>query len=260
MKGKFSVFLMVGLLVCLFSLTILAQAEEQKTQLWFVREFVVKPPMAGQYEEAIKEGVARCTEHNYPYTWHTWDDGDFHYFYFYPVKNYAGIEKIFEGFGDVRKKWGEEQYQEFAKVVWESIDHYKEFVISSIPGLSYVPENPRLKEEEQNYAIWDIFYVLPGKGKEIEELGKKFCDLLKSKNYNDELHLIAGDMGIDMPVYFGLLYGKDTADFWAQNQKMWELLGEEGGVLFQKMMSLVRKRDFKQFWYSPDLSYIPKEK
>jgi len=260
MKSKISVFLIVGFVVILCALTTLAQTEEQKAQLWFGREFVVKPPMAGQYEEAMKEIVARCAEHNYPYTWYAWENGDFHYFYFYPVKNYADIENIFKAWGKVKEKWRIEQYQTFRKRAIDAIEYDKKFVIRSIPGLSYVPENPRLKEEEQNYAIWDISYVRFGKEKEIEEVGKKMCALLKSKNYNDELRIIAGDMGIDMPVYIGVLYGKDVADFWTQNQKMWELLGEEGGVLYQKWMSLIRKRDFKQFWYSPDLSYIPKEK
>ncbi len=46
---------------------------------------------------------------------------------------------------------------------------------------------------------------------------------------------------------------------WSQNKKMWELLGEEGVAIFQKLMDITNRRDYKQFWYSEKLSYYPEE-
>jgi hypothetical protein len=260
MRSKISVFLIVGFVVSLCALTTLAQEEEKEPELVFVREFTVKPSMRAQFVETTKIWATTCKEHNFSRSWYAWHDGDFHYYYFVPVKDYGDIDSFSADYDATMENLGEEELQEIDKKFFASIDSFNDYFIWSMPKFSYVPENPRLKEEEQNYAIWDMLYSLPGKKKEIEELSQKLHDLLKSKNYNDEVYIFAGDIGTERPVYIGVLYGKDAADFWTQNEKMWELLGEEGENIFQKWMSLLRKRDFKQFWYSPDLSYTPKEK
>ena len=50
-------------------------------------------------------------------------------------------------------------------------------------------------------------------------------------------------------------FGKDAADFWTANAKMWEELGEEGGEFYRKFMNLLEKREFKQFWFIESLYY-----
>jgi len=71
--------------------------------------------------------------------------------------------------------------------------------------------------------------------------------------------MIKGDLGFEGSVYIGVVYGKSAADMWSQNKKMWELLGEEGGAIFQKWIGISNKRDYKQFWHSERLSYYPEE-
>ena len=46
-------------------------------------------------------------------------------------------------------------------------------------------------------------------------------------------------------------------DFRTQNQKMWELMGEDATAIFRKWMTLLRKLEHKEFWYVGELSYIP---
>lgn len=262
MKGKISILLVLGLVVNLCCMTLWAQAEEeeQKTQLIWLREIVVKPPMASEYVAAMKDYVALCKEHNYSYAFSAWGDGNFNYFYVYTVDNYQSPIIIYEASSEMLKKWGEEKAQNFEKVMRTTMSSYKDYFIEYLPEYSYIPENPRLKDEEMKYAIWDIFNVPLDKEADYFELGKKFFSLMKSKSITEAVYFYTGRLGTKRPFYFGLMFGKDAADFWTANEKMWEQLGKEGGELYQKFMKLIEKREFKQFWYIKSLSYEPEKK
>jgi hypothetical protein len=58
MKSKISIVLISGFVVCLSALTTLAQEEEKKDQLIWMREIAVKPPMVGECVEAMKDYIA----------------------------------------------------------------------------------------------------------------------------------------------------------------------------------------------------------
>ena len=66
MKSKVSIFLVAGFITCLFSLTCLAQAQEQKPQLFVAWEDIVHPSMAMSYEEAMKMWVEFNTKYKFP--------------------------------------------------------------------------------------------------------------------------------------------------------------------------------------------------
>ena len=83
--------------------------------------------------------------------------------------------------------------------------------------------------------------------------------LLQAQNFDDPVEMVSGDIGYEGSVYIGALIGKDGMDYRVQNQKMWELMGDEGVAIYKKMMSLLRKRESKELWYSEELSYFPQE-
>ncbi len=44
--------------------------------------------------------------------------------------------------------------------------------------------------------------------------------------------------------YIAYMFVKNASDFWSQNKKIWELLVEEGGRIFQNRMPLGNKWEF----------------
>ena len=260
MKAKICVLLAGVFLVCFFSQVMLAQAQEQKPQLWFVEDMVVKPSKINDFEALVKDFNEVMKKYGWPYPMNTYSSDDFHYYLFYAVDSLSDTQKALEIFGDIGMKMGETDFQALLKRQADAIEYYKQYFLRSVPELSFIPKKPRLKPEERNVFIWDIWYFLPGTEKEVEELGKQSLELLKSKNYNDEMYYYAGDIGTEIPVYYGVLLAKDFADLYAQNKKMWELMGDEGGKFFDKMMPLVRKREGKSGWYRPELSFTPEKK
>lgn len=260
MKAKICVLLAGVFVACFFAQVMLAQAQEQKPQLWFVEDMVVKPSKINDFEAVTKDFNAVFKKYGFPYPMNTYSSDDFHYYLFYPVENLSDLQKAYEIFGDIGKKLGEANLQALMKRQGDAIEYYKQYFLRTMPELSYLPKKPRLKPEEKSAFIWDIYYCVPGREKEVEELGKEWMQLLKSKNYNDEVLYYIGDIGTEFPVYYGVLFAKDFADLYAQNKKMWELMGDEGGKLYDKMMPLVRKREGKSGWYRPELSFTPEKK
>jgi len=260
MRSKISIFLMAGLVVSLCALTALAQAEEQKAQAYYVLEVVIKPSMVAEYEAAVKELVSLNSQYKATYPWSGFSADDFHYYFSIPVENLADIDKMFKEDSELEKKMGEEKSREIGKRFAGTYEYVRPFMLYHNPDLSYTPESPRLQSEEANYRLWVWYYIQPAKEKEFQEVLKKFVALAKSKNVADGYNIYAGGIGMDIPAYLVGFSAKSAGDFWPHYEKTWELLGEEGKVLLQKLFALTREREIKTGWYRPGLSYIPKEK
>jgi hypothetical protein len=260
MRGKVSIVLMVGFVVSLCALTIMAQEEEQKAQAYYALEVVVKPSMIAEYEAVVKEVVSLNSQYKATYIWYGMNADDFHYHFFIPVENLADVDKMFKEDSELEKKMGEEKSKEIGKRFAGTYEYVREFMIYHRPDLSYTPESPRLQSEEANYRQWIWYYILPDKEKEFQEILKKFVILAQSKNVSDGYNIYSGGIGMDVPAYLVAFSAKSAADFEAHYEKTWELLGEEGKELLQKLVALTREREVQTGWFRPELSYLPKEK
>jgi hypothetical protein len=261
MKRKISVFLIVGFVVSLCALTILAQEEEQEAQAYYLMEVVVKPSMIAEYEAAVKEIASLNSQYQSTYPWNGFSAVDFHYYFSIPMKNLADIDNMYKEDSKLNEKMGEEKSKEIEKRFAGTYEYVRECMIYSSPDLSYTPKSPRLQpDDEANYRFWIWYYVQPEKIKEFQEVLKKFVALAKSKNVTDGYDIYSGGIGMDVPAYIVAFVAKSAADFEVNYEKTWELLGEEGKELMQKLVALTRKREIKTGWFRPDLSYIPKEK
>ncbi len=263
MKKLLMVIPLVILLCFVVSLcasTALAQAEGQKAQSYVVMEFVIKPGKIADFEASWKEGIDECKRQNYYLPVYAYLMDDFHFYAFYPMQLYSGIDDFFNAYADYAKKMGMEKLQKIHEREYASIEYYKMFLIRHRSDLSYTLESPRLKPEEKGFIFWDFYYIQPGMEKEFEELNKEWVALYKNNNIPDEYDFYVGDIGTEMPVYFYAESGKSNVDFWTQHRERWRLFGEEGDDLWERIIVLVRKREMKTGGYRADLSYKPKEK
>jgi hypothetical protein len=254
MKRFSSIFIIAVLLATLGNIDTIAQ-EENNGQLWFCWEATVHPEMQSQFIDLQVEFRTYFKEANFSYPISAWTDGMSHYYIFYPVKDYNEKDDIYAALWKAADLWGMDRMNK----MWETVETHNTFYIRNIPELSYVPENPRLTDGEAIFAIWDMFFVDPAKDAEYRLTAKKFIAMLKSADFGDNVNLHIGDLGYEATAYLWTLYGKSPADLWTENEKLWETLGEEGQKLNQEALSLLNKREFKQFWYSEELSYFPEE-
>lgn len=260
MRVKILILCVFSLVVISFTLTLWAQAEEHKSQLYLFEDVVVKPSMVSIHEAAIKEMVAFSSKYNFPYPWYAFKADDLHYYYVFPMKNLAEIDNMFKAWDEVKKKVPEEQLQAMLKNYWSTYEYSRWGMFRYRPDISYIPENPRLKVEEGDFIFVEFNYIQPGKKKEYEDVLQEWLVLFKKKNLAEGVYVLEGDIGTDMPIYIYILSGKNYADFFNHFSEMWELLGEEANALFKRERSNHRKYEYKTGWFRPNLSYIPKEK
>ncbi len=176
------------------------------------------------------------------------------------MENLADVDNMFKEDSELEKKMGEEKSKEIGKLFAGTYEYVHTYIIYHRPDLSYTPESPRLQPEEANYRKWIWYYIQPDKAEEYEEILKKFIPLAQSKNVTDGYNIYSGGIGMDVPAYLVAFSAKSAADFETHYEKAWELLGEEGKALMQKMFALTRELEVKTGWFRPELSYLPKEK
>ena len=207
MKSKVSVFVLVGLVVSLCSLTTLALAEEQEAQLWLLWDILVKPSKVMEFEKAMKDQVALYKKHNFPYPWSVASTEDNHYFFLVPIKEFAEIDDINKAFDEAEKKMGAD-YKAIEKSFVGTMEHIHPYLWYLNLELSYFPETPRLKPGEDVYLYYTYLYFKPGMEAEAVAVCKEWKALYKSKGYPDPYFMWVGDIGTDMPVFCVVQNGK----------------------------------------------------
>ncbi len=260
MRGKVLISLMVGLVVTLWAVAALAQAEEQEAQLYFIEDVVMKPSMVAKYEAVTKEIAPLCTQHKFPYPFYAFSTDDFHYYFVYPLENYADIDNLDKASEELGKKMGADKWQAMMKRFVGTFESSLYSVIRYLPELSYIPEKPRLKPEEANFVFWEFFSIPVGKEKELAEICQEWIELYKSQKIADGWETYMGEIGIEMPIYIFIMRAKSAVDYYSQSEKIQKLLGEKYQELSAKWFAICRKLEFRTGRFRPDLSYMPEEK
>ena len=171
MKSKISIILVVGFAVSILSLTILAQAEEPKPQLFAVWEAIVHPSKAMKYEEGLKGWVDFNTKYKFPRPVTVYRTSDYRYYILMSIEKIGdldGFEKYFKELGEEAGK----EIEEIGKKFGGSADSTTFGVVVLRTDLAYAPENPRVKIEDVNFVWWNFYYIKSAKQKEAEEIAK----------------------------------------------------------------------------------------
>jgi len=260
MKRTMVLFL-ITLLMISFSLNISAQEEPTKYQAFYVSDDLVKSSMVPEYEVALKDYIAIYAENQYPYPLSMYSTNDFHYYSVTPLNStsYSELDSL-RKYRKIAYSKNPEKWDAMWKKFEGTYDYNKGQIIFLNRDLSYVPENPRLKPEEEKFSYWVFTYVKVGKTKEFVENIKKWKELYKSNNISLGFDIFYGGFGTEQPLFLWHMTGKDIADFMENSNSISEVLGEEAKVLREQTRKLTRKIDIKYGWYRPEFSYIPEKK
>ncbi len=121
--------------------------------------------------------------------------------------------------------------------------------------LSYRPKNPRLSEDEIGYAHYGFYYGIVGKSDELEEIAKGFAELYREAGIDTGFDIYQPVTGADLPYIVVAQVAKSEADYFANRERIREILGEKAKKLGEKVGATVRKIEYKSGTPRPDLSY-----
>lgn len=260
MKPKKWAGVFLFLVFCFLAIS-MAAAQEKKSQLYFVEDYVVKPSMVPQFEATLKDVIATLYKpYNFPWPQTTYATEDFHYYFLYPMESLTDLDKAFATFYDILGKFGAQKWDALNRKMGDAAEYYKQATFTFRPEISYIPEKPRLKPGEEKFAYWGFCYVMPGRENEFELLFKKIVELCKAKKLAIQFNTFIGGIGTDAPLYFYTEFGRTAGDFFMTAEKTDKILGQDITDIWNKVMSLTRKYEFKMGSVRPDLSYAPAAK
>jgi len=255
LKQKFIFIMMAGLIIA-SSLTVLAQ-EEPKDQLFWIREEVAKVDMWDQYEETSKQWVEMMTEAglDFPYMWASQRD-DAHYYYLFPLDNYAAIDKMPEVFGSAIEKIGKEKWAEFMRKNEGSMETHKDFIATRSAKYSYMPKEPRLKPEDAKFIHWMFFHYRLENRKEIMDILAEWKQLYQDKNIKNGYAVWLIELGLENNMIAITESFKDGADFHNSTKEDNALMEEEASALWAKMAPFITSVENKYGNQRPDLGFV----
>ena len=250
--------LLAAAVLTVAALPVAAQQPQQAPYLVLHQE-IAKPSMIAQYEASTKEFIAlvKANKDKMPHFAVTClMSPNLTYTYILSMPTLATMDAVNAEFGALAQSAGA-AFLDLNKRGGEATDHIRESIVQLAPELSYRPAQPRLKPEEARYHHYDLYYVMPGREPEADQLGADYAKLYKAKNIGTGYNLYKTVMGPDMPVYVAAVNARDAADFEAERAKVEAALGAEGQALNQRAMSLTRRFEQQEAVLRPDLS-IPR--
>ena len=258
LKPKFFLLLIAGLLI--FSTFTFAQ-EEPKDQLYWVREEVAKVDMWDKYESTSKEWVKLMTDAglDFPYMWASQRD-DAHYYYLFPLDNYAAIDKFPKIFGDAIEKIGKEKWAKFMIENEGSIETHKDFIVTRSAKYSYWPKEPRLKPEERKFIHWMFFHYKLENRKEVMNIMTEWKQLYESKKIKNGYTIWLMELGLDNNSVVLTESYKDGADYYTAMEADNALMEKEASALWSKMSPYITNIENKYGNQRPDLGFVKESK
>lgn len=251
----FSLLLLCGL----FLITSPSFSQEMKDQLFLIHEETVNIDMWDKYESTSKEWVDLMNGAglDLPYIQASQRD-DGHYYYIIPIANYAEIDKMQGIFGSAIEKVGKDKWDKFMVENNSTIESSKDFIATRSAKYSYMPKNPRLKQDEVNFIHWMFFTYKMENRKEIMEIMTEWKKLYEEKDIKNGYTIWLIELGLDNNM-IALTEGyKDGGDFYTSQMEDNALMEKEASALWAKMSQYITSIENKYGNPRPDLGYVKK--
>jgi hypothetical protein len=220
---------------------------QQKAQRYAVYEDQVKPSMNSKYWECMKKVKSNSVQHKLNGAWTSVGFDDNSYVHMVPITNFADLDKNM--FADLETKMGKDAHHAMWSEFDQCIESSRSYIVTSLPELSY--SSPSQGENFRDVLFWQI---IPGQEKASEDLLKEWVKLYESKKVPGGFLTFKVLFGSE-PGYAIVSWGKNEAEAAAKAQKTRELLGEEGGKMWQKTLAITKKYYAKRGDILPDVSY-----
>ena len=217
-----------------------------RTMYPLVQEYKIRASMVPQWEEVAKELRVRIRKYRRPlYPSTLLETEDHRYVILTELEDLADFEKYIEANQAVyeRARAAGEVPQARAP---GALEYTRRWWIQCRPEWSYVPENPRLSDEEVKFVRWDMYYGGGGYRESRfgpREFTEELAFLYEVNDVPDGFKVYTSYRGTGPEVPFMIIerYGKDRNDFIEHARTTHELLGEEAHALLGKWVAGIRR-------------------
>jgi hypothetical protein len=226
--------------------------------MFFIVQEHVKPSMTKQYEAAGKRLIAAMKAANIRnVTFDTVAGPEIGYVYVMPIDGFAAMDGLRESWMDAIGTIGEETYAEINASADEAVQSTDRHHVVRRDDLSYSPEDASMDKGAVRYISYNFYYVIPGRTREFEALGKEFVSLYQEHGIDVGWTMYQSITGTDLPLYVMAMAGKSPGDVFGKRDEIYAKLGAAGHELMARSYSMIRRVEQKSGTPRPDLSYTP---
>ncbi|MHC4785980.1 MAG: hypothetical protein ACYTE6_08425 [Planctomycetota bacterium] len=254
--------LALGLATMLFGLggSVFAGEEQgaEKPQMYAIYKEFVKPGKTEQYEAAMKRMISGFTAYQIDpekVHWKVVSGPEIGYMFVMPIDSFAAMDESHANWMEAVEIIGAENFEEIIAPAMETMVRAEAFHVARMSHLCYTPENPRLKKEEIEYIHYGFYYALPGKQEELEAIAKEFAELYARHGIDTGWSFYKSVTGTDLPLYVVAVGAKSPTDYFTNQDRIRELIGEEAKEIAAKVGATLRKMEYKEGYVRPDLAY-----
>ena len=231
-----------------------AQEYEQPPMYWVYQDYV-QPSQVQDFEAASKKMIGMFESASVTgVEWVTISGPEIGYIYAIPIEGFAGIGEAWKNWEAAVEAVGRDQFMEIQAEFGAMLDHSASSVLMLRPDLSYRLDDTALTAERP-FRMYHWYYALPGKEQDLEKVAREFVQLYESKGVEMGWRVYQVVIGPELPAYVVVETAADEAEYYAQQKKASEMVGEEGARLDAKAMQATRRMDVNGGWIRPDLSY-----
>ncbi|MGB5553027.1 MAG: hypothetical protein WBM83_00110 [Flavobacteriaceae bacterium] len=234
----------------------LIQAQDSKTQLFWIHEDVVKPSMVAAYETTCKDLTSNMKKHNIQgpgmiVTTTT----DHRYLWVSPIESMADIN--YDAFNTLSEKMGSAAMGALFDKMDKSYDTEHDYVIHLDEELSYMPGGMTQTPEGQDYRKFHYFHYIPANKDIVREKALAIKKLFERNNSKVHYRTYKSGFGARGAFYMVAIAAKDAVDYATKIDENNKLMGEEWGKTYGDFQANLLEYQIVEGQMRPDMAYSP---
>ena len=223
-----------------------AADEPTNRRLLRIAEFTVKPGEQAAFEEAWAEQNARLEAGNFAFNQQVSQSG----------RTYRVIRfmQSWERFEDQIVEFGS-LAGDPPRAMFESTENITSSILRGQPDLTYIPENPRVAQDEYGFIRYMFFHTYPGTGRQVEDVIRRNTELRRSLGLGTPMIVTRNVVGNSGPMWLFRWHYRDIMDFYRTQPEEIAAMGQEFQDQFAELASYTRHIEMSNNTVRRDLSY-----
>lgn len=231
-------------------------AQDKKSQAFWVHEDVVKPAMIAQYETVCKDLTSNMKKHDIRgIDVIVTNTADNRYLWVSPISSMADIERPV--FSTLAERMGGDAMGALFDKMDKCYDIEHNYVIHLDKELSYMPGGITQTPEGQDFRKFHYYHYTPSKEDEVKKNAAAIKKLFESKGSKLHYRVYKSGFGTRGAFYMVAIAAKDAADYANKIAANNELLGEEWLKTYSSFMGSLEEYEMFEGQMRPDMAYSP---
>lgn len=247
---KFSLLLVMCLFAGAFFVnTTQAQESEDPGLIFLMEEFVAPADMA-EFWKVQQEAFDLFDELDFNLTIWAYQTSENSFYWAMPMKNFAGIDKIYGDMMKYSQQMKENGYDGDAK--FRDLSNISQSVVMWNKELSYHPDG--VSDEGKGFHEWTFMYLKSGHEKEAADAAKKYIEFYNNidTDYSWDIYQVV--FGEHTPCWILEVQAESEAALRELEDALMKEYRDDFRKLWQNMVQHVRTIETKKGWYLPGWS------